>query len=153
MQAFYDFRLFYNQSIYPELQHMELQRKRLLRLLSVSVFLLLAIVTAQVYIRIFLVTLLLIIPVGIWIAYLLFRVRVYYQEFKPRVVGLLLDFIDNDINFGTFEYDPKGKIEPERFFESKIFTVADEYIGEDLISGQVRETPFELCELQVREFF
>lgn len=152
MRAYHDFRLFYNQSIHPELLNLEQRRRRLVRLLGLSVFLLLMVVLLQVYIQIFVVTLFLFIPVGLWIAYLLFRVQVYYQEFKPRVVGLVLDFIDNDINYGTFHYRPKGGIAKDRFLESKIFTRADEYMAEDYISGQVRELPFELCELRVREF-
>lgn len=152
MQAFHNFRLFYNQSIYPELQHLELRRRRLLRLLIVSALLLLGVLALQVYVQILVVTLVLLVPVGLLISYLAFRVQVYYQEFKPRIVHLILDFIDNDINSGAFSYHPKGYIEQSRFLESKIFTHADEYKGEDLIRGQIRETPFELCELRVREF-
>ncbi len=152
MRAYHDFRLFYNQSIHPELLNLEQRRRRLVRLLGLSVFLLLGVILLQVYIHIFVVTLILFIPIGLWIAYLGFRVQVYYQEFKPRIVGLVLDFIDNDINFGSFRYDPKGAIPVEQFLASKIFTRADEYEAEDMITGQVRELPFELCELRVREF-
>ena len=74
------------------------------------------------------------------------------MEFKPRIVELILDFIDNDVNYSNMKYDPKGKIQAERFLESYIFTRADDYAGEDLISGQVRETPFWLSELRVAEF-
>lgn len=77
--------------------------------------------------------------VGCWIAFLVFRVQVFFKEFKPRVVKLLLDFIDNDVNFSFEGYDPKGMIPAERFFESQIFGPADEYLGEDLIKGQVRK--------------
>lgn len=152
MRAYHDFRLFYNQSIHPELLNLEQRRRRLIRLLALSVFLLAGVLLLQVYIHIFVVTLLLLIPIGLWIAYLGFRVQVYYQEFKPRIVGLVLDFIDNDINFGSFRYDAKGAIPLKTFLASKIFTRADEYEAEDLITGQVRELPFELCELRVREF-
>lgn len=152
MRAYHDFRLFYNQSIHPELLNLEQRRRQLMRLLSLSAFLLLAVLLLQVYIQIFVVTLILLIPVGLWIAYLVFRVQVFYQEFKPRVVGLVLDFIDNDINYGSFRYRAKGGIEKEKFLASKLFTRADEYLAEDHISGQVRELPFELCELRVREF-
>lgn len=152
MRAYHDFRLFYNQSIHPELLNLEQRRRRLVRLLGLSVLLLLAVTLLQVFIRIFLVTLLLLVPVGLWISYLVFRVQVYYREFKPRVVGLVLDFIDNNVNFGTLRYDPKGGIKKEDFLSSKIFTRADEYEAEDFIAGQVRELPFELCELRVREF-
>jgi hypothetical protein len=152
MRAYHDFRLFYNQSIHPELLNLEQRRRRLMRLLGLSVLLLLGAVSFQIFIQIFIVTLLLLIPIGLWITYIAFRIQVYYQEFKPRVVGLVLDFIDNDINYGAFRYDPKGGIPKQKFLASKIFTRADDYAAEDLITGQVREMPFELCELRVREF-
>lgn len=146
------FRLFYNQAIHPELLSLERRRQRLMRLLSLSVLLLAAVFALQIFIAIFVVTLVLFIPVAIWIAYLAFRVQVYFQEFKPRIVGLILDFIDNDLNYKGLNYDAKGLIPKEKFLASKIFTTADDYIGEDLITGQVREMPFELSELRVREF-
>ncbi|TNE49786.1 MAG: DUF3137 domain-containing protein [Bacteroidetes bacterium] len=152
MRVYHDFRIFYNQNIHPELLNLEQRRRRLVRLLSLSAFLLTGVLIVQSYVQILVVTLLLLIPVGLWIAYLGFRVQVYFQEFKPRVVGLILDFIDNDINYGSFQYDAKGGISKDKFLSSKIFTHLDEYVAEDLITGQVREMPFELCELQVREF-
>ncbi len=152
MNAYHDFRLFYNQNIHPELLHLEQRRRRLVRLLGFSLLLMAGVLAFQVYIDIFAFTLLLLIPVAIWVSYLGFRIRVFFKEFKPRIVGLLLDFIDNDVNF-TFEgYKPEGFIAKKDFFESRIFTTADDYAGEDLIRGQVRETPFEVCELRVREF-
>lgn len=150
--SYHNFRLFYNQSIHPELLNMEQRRRRLMRLLVLSGLLLVGVVVLQVYLSIFAVTLALFIPVGLWITYLGFRVQVFFKEFKPRVVTLLLDFIDNDVNFKFEGYEPKGFIPPEQFLESRIFTTADDYFGEDLIRGQVRETPFEACELRVKEF-
>lgn len=123
-----------------------------MRLLVVSGLMLLGVVALQVYLSIFAVTLSLFIPVGLWITYLVFRVQVFFKEFKPRIVSLLLDFIDNDVNFSFDGYEPKGFIPPEKFLESRIFTSCDDFFGEDLIRGQVRETPFEACELRVREF-
>lgn len=150
--AYHNFRLFYNQSIHPELLNMEQRRRRLMRLLLLSCFMLAGVVVLQVYLSIFAVTLALFIPVGLWMAYLAFKVQVFFKEFKPRVVTLLLDYIDNDVNFKFDGYDPKGFIPPAKFLESRIFTRADDYFGEDMIRGQVRETPFEACELRVREF-
>lgn len=131
---------------------MEQRRRRLLRLLLLSAFMLAGVVVLQVYLSIFAVTLALFIPVGLWMAYLAFKIQVFFKEFKPRVVTLLLDYIDNDVNFKFEGYEPKGFIPPQKFLESRIFTRADDYFGEDLIRGQVRETPFEACELRVREF-
>jgi len=146
------FRLFYNQAIHPELLNLEHRRQRLVRLISLSVLLLATVIALQIFIGIFVVTLVLFIPVALWIAYLVFRVQVYFQEFKPRIVGLILDFIDNDLNYKDLQYKAKGFIPKSKFLSSKIFTTADDYAGEDLITGQVREMPFELCELRVREF-
>jgi hypothetical protein len=147
-----DFRLFYNQSIYPELRHLELRRRRLLRLLGLSVVLLAGIFALEIYLRIFVLTMALFIPVGLWIAFLLFRVKVYYDEFKPRIVGLVLDFIDNDINFGELHYETRSSLSKDQFLAGRIFTGADEYEGEDYIRGQIREMPFEASELRIREF-
>jgi hypothetical protein len=138
--------------IHPELLSMERRRRRLVRLLSLSVLLLAGVLALMLYVQLFVITLLLLLAVGFWVAYLIFRVQVYFQEFKPRIVSLILDFIDNDVNYSNLQYDPKGAIEVEQFLASKIFTAADDYHGEDLISGQVRETPFALSELRVREF-
>ena len=130
-----DFRLFYNQTVHPELMNLEQRRQRLMRLLFLSGWLVLGVVALQIYLGIFLITLLLLIPVGVWMAYLVFRVKVYFAEFKPRVVESLLDFIDNDVNY-TFEgYQPKGLIAKKQFLDSKIFTTAHDYAGEDLLRG------------------
>jgi len=150
--SYHNFRLFYNQSIHPELLNMEQRRRRLMRLLLLSGLMLVGVVVLQVYLSIFAVTLALFIPVGLWIAYLAFKVQIFFKEFKPRIVTLLLDFIDNDVNFSFDGYEPKGFIPTDKFLESRIFTTCDDYFGEDLIRGQVRETPFEVCELRVKEF-
>jgi hypothetical protein len=152
MLAYHDLRVFYNQAIHPELLHLEQRRRRLVRLLFVSALLLAGVFLLQLFLEELLFTLLLLIPVGLWISYLAFRVRQYYLEFKPRIVHLLLDFIDNNVNFKFTDYAPKGIIPRSKFIESRIFVSADEYAAEDLIRGQVRETPFEVCELRVREF-
>ncbi|MCB0525608.1 MAG: DUF3137 domain-containing protein [Saprospiraceae bacterium] len=152
LSAYQDFRLFYNQTIHPELLHLEQRRLRLIRLLGVSILLLLFVLALQIYLSIFFVSLLLSLLVGFWIAYIGFRIQVFFREFKPRIVALLLDFIDNDVNYSFEGYEPKGKIPAEKFFESRLFVSGDEYKGEDLIRGKVRETPYELCELRVKEF-
>jgi hypothetical protein len=152
LSVYHDFRLFYNQNIHPELMHLEQRRRRLIRLMWLAGFMLLAIIILQAFIRIFVVTLVLLVPVGLGIAYLAFRIQVFFQEFKPRIVGLVLDFIDNDINYSFTTYQPKGSISRAQFLASRIFTSADDFAGEELIKGQVRETPFEMSELRVLEF-
>ena len=42
-----DFRLFYNQSLHPELLHLEFRRRRLVRLLLLSVLLIVGVIVLQ----------------------------------------------------------------------------------------------------------
>lgn len=152
VSAYLDFRGFYNQVIHPELLTLERRRRRLVRLLSLSALIILLIAAFAIYIKIWVVTMVLMLVTGFMVANLIFRIQLYFLEFKPRIVELILDFIDNDVNYNEMKYNPKGKIEKSRFLESMIFTRADDYSGEDLITGQVRETPFQMSELRVAEF-
>jgi len=84
--------------------------------------------------------------------YLSYRMNQFVKTFKPNVVNLVLDFIDDDLNFDTLRYDGEKFIGKDQFRKSKIFTSnASFYKGEDYISGKIGEVPFEMCELKVRE--
>jgi hypothetical protein len=148
----HDLRQFYNQVMHPELLNLERQRRRLVRMIGLSALALVAAGVVAVYVRELVFTLLLLLPIGFWVAHIVFRAQVFFQEFKPRIMGLLLDFIDNDVNYANLAYDSKGKIEKKRFLESMIFTRAEDYAGEDLITGKVRETDFALSEIRAAEF-
>jgi hypothetical protein len=92
------------------------------------------------------------IPIGAYLFYLLYRIRDFTQTFKPRVVGLLLDFMNDTLNYQGLKYDPGHYISKDRFLGSQLFkTEAPFYVGEDYIYGRVGEMPFEMCELDVRE--
>ena len=153
MQRLHEFRLFYNHTIHPELLRMERKRKRLLWLLFLSILLLVGVLILDIYIHILAVTLVLSIFIGFYITYLLYRVQQFITTFKPNVVNLILDFIDDEINFGKLTYQSKEKIPKEVFQSSMLFvTEAPYYKGEDYIRGSYRELKFELCELNVREY-
>lgn len=147
------FRIFYNQTIYPELVRLDRRRIRLLRLIALSVVLLLALVVVQALIQVLLLTLVLAIPLGIYLLYLLYRVRKYRLDFKPKVMRLVLDFIDDSPNVGTLAYDARRQVPLELFERSMLFeSKADQYAGEDYINGSINNVPFELSELRVREY-
>lgn len=147
------FRIFYNHTIHPELMRMDRLRRRLLRLLFFSALILTVVFALSLYLNIMALTLAMMVPVGLYMVYLGYRVQKFRTTFKPNVVNLVLDFMDNDVNYGTLKYEPKKFISKEKFLESKIFmTSADEYEGEDFIEGKIGELPFEMCELNVREF-
>jgi hypothetical protein len=152
ISTYHDFRQFYNQVVHPELLNMERRRRRLVRLMTASLLLFACCTVLAIYINTLVFTLLLMLPLGFWIAYIGFRIQVFFLEFKPRIVGLVLDFIDNDVNYSDLNYSAKGKIAKSRFLESLIFARAEDYEGEDLITGKVRETEFAMSELRVSEF-
>lgn len=147
------FRIFYNHTIHPELMRMERLRRRLLLLLGVSLLLLLGVFFLSILLKVLALTLFLMAPVGFYMAYLAYRFQKFRSTFKPNIVNLVLDFMDNDVNYGTLKYHPKRYLSKEKFLQSKIFvTAAEQYEGEDFIEGMIGELPFEMCELNVREF-
>ena len=152
MQRLEDFRLFYNHTIHPELMRLEKKRKRLLLLLFFSALLFIAIIILEIYLDVLALTLFFMVPIGFYASYLLIKIQRFVATFKPHVVDLVLDFIDDSPNFGDLKYDSKGFIPKQRFLASRIFaTRATEYKGEDFIFGKIGELDFELCELNVKE--
>ncbi|MCP3932709.1 MAG: DUF3137 domain-containing protein [Bacteroidetes bacterium] len=153
MKRLEEFRIYYNHTIHPELIRLERRRKQLLVLLSASAILLLGVFIFELLLNVLVITLFLMIPISLYITYLLYRIRRFRITFKPQIVNLVLDFIDDSLNFGTLHYDPKKFIPKQKFLSSRIFvTAAPLYLGEDYIGGKIGEIEFELCELNVREY-
>jgi hypothetical protein len=154
MQTLNDLRQFYNHTIHPELMRMEQKRHQLLLFLGISFLILLTILFLQVYIKILVITLALMIPLVIYISFIFNELETFKSTFKPRVVSLLLDFIDNDVTFKTdLKYIEKGSISRDTFTASRLFnTAAPDFVGEDYITGEMGELEFEMSELSVKEF-
>lgn len=146
------FRRYYNTHIFPELQRTERLRKRLLVLIVLSLAVMVSILTLSAYLRVVLLSLFLVMPITFYIVYLGYQVQKFRQEFKPRIVGLILDFMNEQLNFADLSYDPLHKIPKLLFQQSNIFTTpAPYYEGEDFIKGMVGEMPFGMSELVVRD--
>ncbi|MDB4443013.1 DUF3137 domain-containing protein [Saprospiraceae bacterium] len=153
MRRIDEFRLFYNHTIQPELVRMERVRKRLLFLLTISAVVLVVFVIVLLFFQAAMLSFFLVLPLGFYLSYLLYRIQQFRLKFKPNVLNLILDFMDNGVNYGTLNYDSKRKVEKRRFIASQIFkTSAPQYSGEDYISGKIGELDFELSELNVREY-
>ncbi|MEN0049487.1 MAG: DUF3137 domain-containing protein [Bacteroidota bacterium] len=147
-----EFRIYYNHTIHPELMRMELKRKRLLRLLLLSLVLLSVLIVVELYINVLVITLLGGIPIFLYVSWLFYQVQKFRQTFKPNVVKLLLDFLDDRLNYGDFFYKEKKFLSKGDFLASEIFTTsATIYQGEDYISGSIGNLEFELCELRVQD--
>ncbi len=146
------FRRYYNTHIYPELKRTERLRKRLLGLIFFSLLIIFLILVISAYLGVVLLSLFLILPITFYIFYLGYRIQRFRQEFKPRIVGLILEFMNEQLNFTDLSYDARGKIPKLLFQQSNIFhTTGSYYQGEDFIKGMVGEMPFALSELVVRE--
>lgn len=152
MERLDEFRLFYNRTIHPELLRLERKRRNLLLLFFFSFFLLLGLFLLAHYLNVPTITFFLLIPIGFYLTYLTYRIQQFVATFKPNVVNLVLDFIDDGLNFGTLSYHSKKFISKKEFQRSMIFgSAAHQYKGEDYISGKIGELDFEMCELNVRE--
>lgn len=150
MKRLDEFRIFYNKTIHPELLRLERSRIRLLRLMFFSAILLSGIIVLEIYLRLFVVTIFLSLPIVLLMSYLGYRIRDFIRTFKPNIMNLLLDFIDDGLNRGTLTYEQKNHISKDTFKESGLFTLGQFYKGEDYIQGKVGEMDFELSELDVR---
>lgn len=150
-----EFRLYYNQTIQPELLRMERERLRMVTFMAASLALMAGVIILELYIDVLVLTLMLSIPLGIYVVFLWRRMEEFRNRFKPRIVRLILDFIDDGLNFDPSNpliYTPDGFISKERFVASRLFdTPAHEYKGEDKIEGKVGEMFFQLSELRVGE--
>ncbi len=150
-----DFRRYFNVTIAPELMRQEHLRMRLMGFLLLSVIFIFMLLLLGFYLGIWALTLGLSIPIGFFISYLLWRIEDFRRNFKPRVVNLILDYIDNGLNFDPtypLRYSANGYLSKELFMASRIFdTPAQEYYGEDKIEGKVGEMVFEMSELRVGE--
>ena len=148
-----EFRIFYNQTIHPELVRLDKRRRRMLRRIFLSLLLMAGMAFLIYLIDIFVVALIATIPFSIYIYYQFRKIQKFRTDFKPKVVELILDFIDNDLLFGDLKYNAKGKITQDKFFRSSIFGKKPAvYEGEDYIEGRIGDVEFEMCELLVEEF-
>ena len=148
-----EFKVFYNQTIHPELVRLDMQRLSMLRRIFFSLILMTGVAVLIFLVEIFVVALVATIPFAIYISYQFRKIQKFRAAFKPRVVELILDFIDDDLLFGELKYDAKGKITREKFSQSSIFGAKPAvYKGEDYIEGRIGDVEFEMCELLVEEF-
>jgi len=153
MQRLDEFRIYYNHTIHPELIRLERKRKRLLKLIAFSIVLIAVLIAIGIYLHILPLTLFMMLPISFYVAYLVNEIRKFVSTFKPQIVNLILDFIDDGVNYGTLKYEAEKSISRSTFNKSRIFmSPAVQFVGEDYISGKLGELDFEMSELNVREY-
>ncbi|MEM1327650.1 MAG: DUF3137 domain-containing protein [Bacteroidota bacterium] len=152
MRRIDEFRIYYNHTIYPELLRTELERKRIIRLFGLSIILVVALTAVELYFNVFILTLIGLIPLIAYFSWLIVKAYNFRRTFKPRIVKLLLDFLDDRLNYGEFGYSERKFLPKQEFLSSRIFkTRANYYEGEDFISGEIGSIKFRLCEIRVQD--
>lgn len=147
-----ELRLYYNTTIRPELLRLEDLRKRILRGIVLSLLGIFAVIVVFLVYDLGFLILLLVVPVAFYVGSLYFRVERFRQSFKPAIIRLLLDFINDLPNFRSLEYDARRPILADRFERSGLFRPhPDSYRAEDYIRGLVGEMAFEMGEAYVQE--
>ncbi len=129
------------------------QRLRMLRLILLSAVLWLVVVVLVYSLSEFLFAAMASLPFMLYLTIVGGRVRRFTAEFKPKIVKLVLDFIDDGALFGDLKYHAKRSIPMDKFLRSKLFVTRPAvYQGEDFIEGRIGDVEFELSELKVEEF-
>jgi len=140
------FRRYYNDHLYGELRRLERARIGLVLLLVFSSLLLGALLTVIMTTDIPALAMALWLPIVFWSMLVYWRVRVFKNNFKPRVLPIILAFLDPALRYYPREFIPR-----DTFLRSGIFGITpQEYKGEDYIKGQMGLVNFEMSELDVR---
>lgn len=151
MKRLQEFRIYYNQTIYPELMRIDRQRKRLVQFIFTSLAAIAGIVIAMFFINVIYINLLLILFIGLWLWFLNERRKKFVINFKPRVMALIMNFMNEQPNYSHLAYSPTRIIGKGDFLGSGLFpSNAEFYRGEDYISGKVGEMIFRMCEIDAR---
>lgn len=144
--------MYYNTTIRPELYRMERLRLRLVRGMLLSVVAVVALLVSFVIFDLGFLIFLLAMPIAFYVGSLYRRIEKFRQAFKPAIITLLMEFLNDSPNYRSLTYDAKFPISRDRFERSGLFRPSpDTYHAEDYIKGLVGEMAFEMGEAYVRE--
>jgi hypothetical protein len=151
MRTLEELRHFYDGTLLADLKVLDRKRETTIERLVISYFLLLGIAGG---LFLMLLTILnpnqaamlslgLCIVLGICASVLL--IRAYAAEFKRTIIGKMVKFMDENL-----DYLPAGFIPKATFVASKIFgPEITRYKGEDLVSGKIGATEIQFSEIEV----
>lgn len=146
------FRLYYNKTIRPELYRLERLRKRLLVGIYVAVAAVTGLIVSFFVFDLGFLFFIAFVPLLFFLGTLYRRIERFRQAFKPAIVTLLLEFLNDRPNYRRLSYDATRMINRDRFERSGLFRPGpDTYHAEDYVSGLVGEMAFEMGECYVKE--
>ncbi len=103
------FRVFYNQTIYPELLRLNRMRINLLTSLLMMVLLFIGFIIVATTSKNLPLLILLAVPVSLFLWSTIIHYQRYALVFKPRITNLILDFFDDYVNCEDLRFDVSGK--------------------------------------------
>ncbi|MCA1757916.1 MAG: DUF3137 domain-containing protein [Bacteroidales bacterium] len=151
MNKYNNFREFYDKELLPELQIIESDRKRIVRVVLIT----LTVVVSLILAIILLIpseaeALRVIVPALAVIAGLITISIVskdYRAQFKTRIISRITQFADTGL-----VYTPQGRIPRSVFVNSRIFRQScDIYRGEDHFRGRIGKTDIEFSEVVAKQ--
>jgi hypothetical protein len=151
MNNYSNFREFYDKELLPELQIIESDRKRIVRVMLIT----LAVVVSLILAILLLIpseaeALRVIVPALAVIAGLItisIVSRDYRAQFKNRIISKITRFADEGLT-----YTPEGRIPRSVFVNSRIFREScDIYQGEDHFRGRIGKTDIEFSEVVAKQ--
>ncbi|MFK7947938.1 MAG: DUF3137 domain-containing protein [Saprospiraceae bacterium] len=95
------FRVYYNKIISPALSKLEKRRKRMRNIFFLTIVLFLLIVYLLIIAEVPALTLFALIPITILGSMTYYRIKAFKAEFKPKIIQLILNFIDEEIEAGN----------------------------------------------------
>ena len=150
MKTIDDLRQFYQDSLIPDLEVLEIERKKASRYVILVVIFVGGIIAVGLSVGVLylhlpvvavMIPAVLCLIIGGFVAGM--AIRAYSKNFKSRIIGKLVRFIDPNL-----AYYPDRCIPKSTFMLSKIFTTKpNRYKGDDLVSGKVGATQIQFSEL------
>lgn len=128
-----DFRIYCGQILFPALVRLEEERKKLVWFLYSSILLIAILAYVTFATKIPALILFLWIPIAFYFGYASYKIQQYQSLFKPRVVNLILAFIDRKMEEGG----PKRALEMENRIQDMTVEIND-------LKQQIQKTQLQL---------
>jgi hypothetical protein len=151
MKKYNNFREFYDKELLPDLQILESNRKRIVRIIIITLSLAALLIVAMVLLIPSEAEALRVIVPALTVIAGLITISIvskdYRGEFKTRIISKITRFADAGLT-----YTPQGTIPRSVFVNSRIFRQScDIYRGEDHFKGRIGKTDIEFSEVVAKQ--
>jgi hypothetical protein len=140
-----NFRVHFNDVVYPKLRQLEQKRRRLVLYIILIVLCYIALMWFLLFLGMMPLIYMGIFAVALVYSSVVWFINKFRLQFKPVVLPLVLEYINPDAVYYPFEYIPLDTFNRSLLFGSNPLF----YKGEDYLRGYIGEVNFEFSELTV----